>query len=126
MCENQRNNGWQRLTLQDFLDNIDHEDFFPFVCELGEITRAKELPLMLSALASFKKWLKTAEDYNLARFRRMVHDLKLDEVMTEKMTADKYAEFFASVFVAMEQSVNFQASLFEFLQLYKILNSRQK
>jgi hypothetical protein len=50
----------------------------------------------------------------------------LSEVNTQiapserKATADKYAEFVTSVFVAVGQQVNFNVSLFEFLQLFKL------
>jgi hypothetical protein len=69
----------------------------------------------------FESKSQPKQPHLFTKFERLLNEVNTQIAPSErKATADKYAEFVTSVFVAVGQQVNFNVSLFEFLQLFKL------
>lgn len=92
-----------------------------FFAEIANISLMPNLPKMEDAMRAFVKHQKTKQPHLLTKFQRLFHELEeATKGANGEATADKYAEFCTSVFVAVGQQVNFSISLYEFLQLFKL------
>lgn len=92
-----------------------------FFAEIANISLMPNLPKMEDAMRAFIKHQKTHQPHLLTKFQRLFHELEEATKGNEgEASAEKYAEFCTSVFVAVGQQVNFNVSLFEFLQLFKL------
>ena len=96
-----------------------------FFAEIANISLMPNLPKMEDAMRAFVKHQKTKQPHLLTKFQRLFHELEeATKGTTSEATADKYAEFCTSVFVAVGQQVNFGISLYEFLQLFKLTTKK--
>lgn len=92
-----------------------------FFAEVANISLSPYEVKLQDAFKAYVRYRKTAQPHLLTKFQRELHELQSAITPTESTaTADKYAEFCASVFVTLGQQVNFNISLFEWLQLFKL------
>lgn len=111
----------QSRTLAQMLADFGTGKDAVFFSEIANISLLPTQPNLEDALRAYCKYRATKQPHLFTKFQRLFNEVNIQIAPRErKATADKYAEFVTSVFVAVGQQINFYISLFEFLQLFKL------
>lgn len=111
----------QSRTLAQMLADFGTGKDAVFFSEIANISLLPTQPKLEDALRAYCKYRATKQPHLFTKFERLLSEVNTQIAPSErKATADKYAEFVTSVFVAVGQQVNFNVSLYEFLQLFKL------
>lgn len=92
-----------------------------FFEEIANISLSPHYDKIREDFDAYRRFLQTGRPHFRTKFQRLFIEIQqLTAKRSESATADEFAEFCASVFVALNQQVNFNLSLYEFLQLFKM------
>lgn len=92
-----------------------------FFEEVANISLSPHYDKIREDFDAYRRFLMTGRPHFRTKFQRLFIEIQqVTERKKESATADDFAEFCASVFVALNQQVNFNLSLYEFLQLFKM------
>lgn len=119
----------QKRTIREMLSDIENPDNAKFFEEVANIAYLDLLQQMQDSLKAYVKYVKGGmiQPHLLTKFQRLSSDIlaKIDADSDTKITAERYGEFVASVFVALEQPINFDLPLFDFLQMFRLVKQKE-
>ena len=119
----------QKRTIREMLSDVENPDNAKFFEEVANIAYLDLLQQMQDSLKAYVKYVKGGmiQPHLLTKFQRLSSDIlaKIDADSDSKITAERYGEFVASVFVALEQPINFDLPLFDFLQMFRLVKQKE-
>lgn len=111
----------QSRTIRQMLNDFGSDKDTAFFEAIANVGMRADLPILEDAFKSYCKFRRTKQPHLWTRFQREVLPI-LERILAsdDKPNVNKYAEFITSVFVMVNQPVNFDLTEFEFVNLYKV------